>query len=156
MIDALTRLINATEDEAARSRMQKCLPRLIEVLGYWSGANARSQGLVLAVATPNNAVVLYADNGWPIFDATSTTKIERSDAALAVVKTIEGDSPECEIVVNGLAVLLGHAGLAAQCQDAAQIARGGKLPLTVALLDHEGATVTLLMTTVEAPVTTLH
>ena len=156
MIDILTKAINVIEDEAARSRLQKCLPKLLEVLGYWSGANARSQSLVLAVATSNNAVVLYADNGWPKFDATATTKIERSDAAHAVVKTIEGDSPECEIVVNGLAVLLGHAGLAAQCQDAAQIARGGKLPLTVALLDHDGITVTCLVTTVEAPVAMLH
>ena len=118
MIDKLTAAINATMDEAARLRLQKCLPKLLAVLEQWSGVDAAAQGLVVAVATPDSALVLYASDGWPAFDVNVTARIERGDAAMAVVKAVDNGTSDGDVVVNGLAVLLGPAGLLAQSHEA--------------------------------------
>ena len=86
----------------------------------------------------------------------ATAHIAKPDAALALVKMIEGGAFDGEIVINALAVLLGERGLAAQAVDAQRIAAGGELPLTIALLDLEDKTVTLMVTVCAASLPTLH
>jgi hypothetical protein len=53
-------------------------------------------------------------------------------------------------------VLLGPAGVAAQCADAKRIAECGGWPLCVALFERQQSAVTVLVTTVTMAARTLH
>ena len=99
--------------------------------------------------------MLTAAAGWLDLDAFT---VDRGGAALAVVKAVESAPTKevTDLITVGLQVVLGKAGIAAQMADSKRIAASGKHPLCVALFEHQGATVTVMVTTIAVPARILH
>ena len=122
----------------------------------WGGPTlADRSGVTIAAATSTSAIILHA-TGWP--DAVAQAEPGKAEIALAMVAAIEGAAtPEnSERIRCALAVLLGQAGVEAQCADAKRIAECGGWPLCVALFERQQSGVTVLVTTVTVQARTLH
>ena len=83
--------------------------------------------------------MLHAD-GWPEIAA---AQLEKGDVATAVACAIESNGFSA-IIMAGLTLMLGTAGLEAHAVDAARIIRSGKLPLIVLLAERKGRSVATL------------
>jgi hypothetical protein len=103
---------------------------------------------VVATATPKGAVVLAADD-WPEIDANAfgPAQFERGGAAETLVSAIE--STEGDIVLGGLTLFLGEAGIEADARCAAWIVEDGGRPLVV--MRTARARITTLIATVAMP-----
>jgi hypothetical protein len=148
MLDELHMAIAAVADPPARPRLAAAVPRLVEAVDRWCGPLPGDQ-LVIAAATPRSCVV-FATTGWPPCDQDAAAEVDRGKAAMAIVAAIES-APTVETtnrILDGLTVLLGHAGIAAQCADARVIVERGGSPLVVALFEWQPESVTVLCTTV--------
>ena len=123
-----------------------------------TGAARRADELVLACATPRSGISPLR-SGWPQLDPAAAGKVERGDAALALVKAIERPTAEnTDVIITAMTVLLGAEGIKAHGADVARIAANGRRASTVLLVEKRGKNLTMLATTLERPVSgaTIH
>ena len=65
--------------------------------------------------------------------------IRQGDVATAVSCAIESNDDDTDIIMVGLTLMLGNAGLEAHAVDAARILRSGKLPFVALLVERKVA-----------------
>lgn len=94
--------------------------------------------LLIAASTPNGCVFASA-TGWPV---PVTTPLTKPIVANALATLIETTTPDPEVLMAGLAVLLGKKGIAKQRAAARRIKKQGGLPMLVLLVLREEAHVT--------------
>ena len=146
----------ADEMEAAGIDISACLPMLARAV---QAMGPPPSGLVIAAATPKGGLVIHAAEGWPEFDERIEQQRERfdhSEIASTVAAAIESPQYRGDIVMAGMTLLLGRAGLAAAAADAANIVKAGMRPLLVLLVQRDGPSVSTLITTVEMQQATIH
>jgi hypothetical protein len=139
-------------DVSARQRVSAALPCLSEAI---SKVGTLPDAFVLAAATPLGSLVFRADEGWPSVD-----DIGEFDAAAVAGTVFEAiETPAIylgDLILAGIALLLGRAGVAAQNAKAIEIARSGKKPVLTVLMAKEGRNIDILITVVAMEQQTLH
>ena len=138
--------ITANCDADAGARLSKCVPMLTAAIEDWRNSShpAPPGDVMLGAATPAGGILAHFAN-WPAVDEIAG-RFEPPDIAAAVLEAIEGNA--CDVVIGGMAVLLGRAGIANHRSDALRIIRSGRRPLNVLLVEREGHILSWLATTV--------
>jgi hypothetical protein len=112
---------------------------------------------VAAAAMPGSCTV-FAPDVWPAYDQEQAAKLSKSDLAL-VLRSNLTCAPNEEVNSNilvALTVLLGPEGVERHQREVQSIRSGGGVPLVAALLDRQGNSVAILVTTVAVLRPTLH
>ena len=89
------------------------------------------------------------------FDPHAQARIDRADAALALVAAIESGA-SVDLVFTAAIVLLGECSLAAHAEDVERIVQDGRLPLTVLMIERRRRDIAMMATTVALEVATVH
>jgi hypothetical protein len=138
-------IISALDPETGE-RLGRCLPMFSAAIDRWCVSSERvPQGsFMLAAATPNSGVVLHAP-GWPVINQTGP-RFSRDTFAIATARAIDSETYAGDIIIAGVAALLGARGVAICKADAAAMWK----PLHVVLInDSDEPGVSWLITTVE-------
>jgi hypothetical protein len=156
----LREAIEAQVDPATQPRLLRPLPSLLEGVASWRGPTSPTPGrdsLYVAAAMPGSCIVFAAD-GWPTYDQEQAARLSKSDVALALCSNLTC-APNEEVNSNilvALTVLLGPEGVERHQREVQSIHSGGGVPLVAALLDRQGNSVAILVTTVAVLRPTLH
>jgi hypothetical protein len=139
-------------DVSARQRVSAALPCLSEAI---SKVGTLPDAFVLAAATPLGSLVFRADEGWPSVD--DVGELDAAVVAGAVFDAIESPAIYLgDLILAGVALLLGRAGVAAQNAEAIAIARSGRKPVLTVLMARKGSHIDMLITVVSMQRQTLH
>jgi hypothetical protein len=150
--------IEAQVDPESQPRLLRALPSLLEGVASWGGpTDEQRNDVFVAAALPRSCIVFAADR-WPTYDEAQAAKLSRGDLALALYSNLTC-APNEEVNSNiliALTVLMGPEGVEQQQRDARPIRSGGGVPLLTTLLDRQGNSVAVLVTTVAVPRPTVH
>jgi hypothetical protein len=156
----LREAIEAQVDPATQPRLLKVLPSLLEGVASWRGPTSPFSGrdtLYVAAAMPESCIV-FAAEVWPTYDEQQAAKLSKGDLASVLCSSLilEPTDAVTSNILTALAVLMGPEGLEQQQRDAQRIRSCGGVPLVAALLDRQGDSVAILVTTVTVLRPTVH
>jgi hypothetical protein len=109
------------------TNLADCIPSLTAAVAHWRPPPA---ALLCAFASPTDCCFLSAA-GWP---KPQPCQLQLPEVANALTAAIAAAAPDPQILMGGLCVLLGKAGLNKQRAAARRIKRAGQLPMCVVLL----------------------
>jgi hypothetical protein len=149
--DIMTAIAESTLDAAAKQRVSAALPHLTEALGKTVPVNA----MMIAASTPSGALVFAAEDGWP-----SLTGVGEFDAAAVageVYAAIESSAVFMGgVIIAGVTMLLGEAGVRAQNARAMEISQSRQTPVLAVLMAKHGSEIDVLIAAVPMERRVLH
>lgn len=119
--------------EDVETRLNACLPMLIEAADDWQNRGMRDAPLLIGISTPRAGLVITAEQ-WP--DNADDGGFTREAITAALMAAVEAPASDanCDIAVAAVSLLIGGDGRIAHLEDVARLRAEDQIPMLLCMV----------------------